>query len=53
MKVYQINLFPYGLNLFFDKKKTLAQVFSKEVGEIINNTFFTEHLRWLLLLILI
>ena len=33
----------------FIKKETLAQVFSCEFYEISNNTFFTEHLRWLLL----
>ena len=31
------------------KKETLAQVFSCELCEITKNTFFTEHLRWLLL----
>ena len=31
------------------KKKTLAQVFSCEFCEISKNTFFTEHLWWLLL----
>ena len=34
----------------FIKKETLAQVFSCEFCEISKNTFFTEHLRWLLLL---
>ena len=29
----------------FIKKETLAQVFSSEIFEIFNNTFFTEHLR--------
>ena len=33
----------------FIKKETLAQVFSCEFCEIFKNTFFTEHLRWLLL----
>ena len=33
----------------FIKKETLAQVFSFEFYEISNNTFFIEHLRWLLL----
>ena len=33
----------------FIKKETLAQVFSCEFCEISKNTFFTEHLRWLLL----
>ena len=33
----------------FIKKKNLAQVFSCEFCEISKNTFFTEHLRWLLL----
>ena len=44
-------------SLFFNKlqargkkeKKTLAQVFSCEFCEIFKNTFFTEHLRRLLL----
>ena len=31
------------------KKETPAQVFSCEFFEISKNTFFTEHLRWLLL----
>ena len=30
--------------LFFNKKETLAQVFSCEFREISKNTFFTEHL---------
>ena len=29
----------------FIKKETLAQVFFYEICEIINNTFFTEHLQ--------
>ena len=29
----------------FIKKETRAQVFSCELGEIVKNTFFTEHLR--------
>ena len=29
----------------FIKKETLAQVFSYEICEIINNTFFTKHLQ--------
>ena len=33
----------------FIKKETLAQVFSGEFCEICKNTFFTEHLRQLLL----
>ena len=33
----------------FIKKETLAQMFSCEFCEISKNTFFTEHLRWLLL----
>ena len=37
----------------FIKKVTLAQVFSCELCEISKNTFFTEHLWWLLLNILI
>ena len=37
----------------FIKKKTLAQAFSCEFCEISKNTFFTERLRWLLLLIMI
>ena len=31
------------------KKETLAQVFSREFCEISKNTFFIDHLRWLLL----
>ena len=34
--------------LFF-RKETAAQVFSCEFSEIFKNTFFIEHLRWLLL----
>ena len=34
----------------FIKKETLAQVFSCEFCEIFKNIFFTEHLRWLLLI---
>ena len=33
----------------FIKKETLAPVFSCEFCEILKNTFFIEHLRWLLL----
>ena len=33
----------------FIKKETLAQVFSSEVCEIFKNSFFIEHLWWLLL----
>ena len=33
----------------FIKKETIAQMFSCEFCEIFKNTFFTEHLRWLLL----
>ena len=33
----------------FIKKETLAQMFSSEFWEISKNTFFIEHLRWLLL----
>ena len=33
----------------FIKKETLAQAFSCEFCEISKNTFFIEHLRWLLL----
>ena len=35
----------------FIKKETLAQVFSSEFYEISKNTFFIEHLFWLLLAI--
>ena len=38
-----------GLACNFIKKETLVQVFSCEFWEISKNTFFTEHLRWLLL----
>ena len=31
------------------KKETLTQVFSSEICKIFKNTFFIEHLRWLLL----
>ena len=34
----------------FNKKETLAQVFSCEFCKISKNTFFTEHLRWQLLI---
>ena len=33
----------------FIKKETLAQAFSCEFCKISKNTFFIEHLRWLLL----
>ena len=33
------------------KKETLVQVFSCEFCEIFENTFFIEHLRWLLLVL--
>ena len=36
-----------GLQLYY--KVPLTQVFSFEFYEISKNTFFTEHLRWLLL----
>ena len=39
--------------VFFIKKETLAQVFSGEFCEISKNTFFIEHLWWLLLLTLL
>ena len=32
-------------SLFFNKKETLAQVFSCEYCEIFKNTFYAEHLR--------
>ena len=38
--------------LNFIKKEYLAQVFFCEFCEVSKNTFFTEHLRWLLLLII-
>ena len=37
----------------FLKNETLAQVFYSEFCEISKNTFFTEHLRWLLLLFIL
>ena len=37
----------------FNKKETLAQVFSCEFCEICKNTFFTEHFRWQVLDILL
>ena len=33
----------------FIQQDTLAQVFSREFYKIFKNTFFVEHLRWLLL----
>ena len=33
----------------FIKKEALAQVFSCEFSETFKNTYFKEHLRWLLL----
>ena len=44
---FLIKLLPEACN--FMKKETLAQVFSCEFCVISNNTFFIEHLRWLLL----
>ena len=38
-----------GQTCNFIKKETLAQVFSCEFCEISKNTFFKEHLWWLLL----
>ena len=35
----------------FIKKETLVQVFSCKICEIFKNNFFTEHLRWLLLML--
>ena len=37
----------------FIKKEALAQVFSREICEIFKRTFFTEHLWWLLLNVLL
>ena len=34
----------------FRKKETLAQVFSCDFWEVFKNSFFIEHLRWLLLM---
>ena len=42
------SLFPEAEACNFIKKLTLAQAFSCEFCEIAKNTFFTEHLRWLL-----
>ena len=42
---------PFLIN--FIKKETLAQVFFCEFCEISNKTFFIEHLRWLLLEIMV
>ena len=36
-------------SLLFNKEETLALVFSCEFCELFKSTFFTEHLRWLLL----
>ena len=44
---FLIKLLPEACN--FIKNETLAQVFSCEFCVISNNTFFIEHLRWLLL----
>ena len=38
-----------ALACYFLKKDTLTLVFSCEFYEIFKNTFFTEHLQWLLL----
>ena len=38
-----------GLQLYF-KKETLTQAFSGEFYKIFKNTFFIEHIRWLLLI---
>ena len=46
--LFLIQLQVSGLQLFL-KKETLTQVFFCEIFEIFKNTFFTEHLRWLLL----
>ena len=48
---FLIKLLALGCN--FIKKETLAQVFSCEFCEIFKNTFFIEHLRWLLSLLFI
>ena len=45
---FLMTLQPYGQQLYF--KKSLPQVFSCEFCKISKNTFFREHLRWLLLL---
>ena len=37
----------------FNKKEPLAQVFSREICGIFKKTFFTEHLWWLLLNVLL
>ena len=47
---FLIKLQVSGLQVFnFIKKKTLAQVFSWEFCKVFKNTFFIEHLWWLLL----
>ena len=46
--LFLIQLQVSGLQLFL-KKETLTQVFFCEIFEIFKNTFFTEHLRWILL----
>ena len=48
-KNYDAYLKPLACN--FIKKESLAHVFSCEFCEITKNTFFTEHLRWLFLLL--
>ena len=43
-----LSVFDHSASNFF-KKETLAQVFSCEFCQIFKNTFFTEHIWWLLL----
>ena len=43
--------FTLKLQKNFIEKETLAEVISCEFCKIFKNTFFTEHLRWLLLAI--
>ena len=46
----KIRFYISKIDFNFIKKETLPQVFSCEFYEIYRNTFFIEHLRWLLLL---
>ena len=54
LNILQISQENTCASLFFHnvggpKKETLTQVFSCEICNIFKKTFFTEHLRWLLL----
>ena len=49
--LFLIKLQACGIACNFIKKETPTQVFSCEFSEMFKKTFFTEYLRWLLLLI--